>query len=490
MRSHAMNETPMRTTMTASSRRQLARAAVRGAAFASLASVGIAMTACNLDKTLKVQDVDNATAGSVISQSALPVLYAGGLSDFAVSVNGTDASVTMPGLLTDELRDIDTFPTRIEVDQRKITVTAADALQTNNGTIQAWYRGMHQARASLKRAIDAFKQFAATDKRNAEMHALLGAEYILFGEDYCNGVAYSDFVNGSAQFGGPNTTTQTFQMAVAEADSALGIAAAGSNEAYLAQVVKARALLDLNQKAQAAAAVASVPLSFHYWVYNSENSGRENNGIYVNVGPVSKRFGIAERDAPNSIAFRTMGWADTAAAGDPRVRWYRSGIGQDGQSTAFYTSKYINRSTSIELAGGVEAQLIIAENQLATSDVTGWLNTLNALRANVALLSAPPYTLAGQKTPTALAPLTDPGTQPAREDLMFQERAMWLFLTGHRLGDLRRMIKFYSRTANSVFPSGTYLGAAGGQIGTDVNFPVPIDEQNNPSAPKCTDRNP
>ena len=67
---------------------------------------------------------------------------------------------------------------------------------------------------------------------------------------------------------------------------------------------------------------------------------------------------------------------------------------------------------------------------------------------------------------------------------------MWLFLTGHRLGDLRRMIKFYSRTANSVFPSGTYLGAAGGQIGTDVNFPVPIDEQNNPSAPKCTDRNP
>jgi hypothetical protein len=490
MRPHPKNDNPMRTTMTAISRHQLARGAVRAATMLSLAVIGLAATACNLDKTLKVQDIDNATPGSLNDASALPVLYAGGLSDFAVSVNGTDASITMPGLLTDELRDIDTFPTRIEVDQRKITVTAADALQANNGTIQAWYRSMHQARASLKRAIDGFKQFGATDKRNAELHALLGLDYIMFGEDYCNGVAYSDFVDGVAKYGGPNTTTQTFQLALSAADSALQIAAANSNEAYLAQIVRARALLNLNQKAQAATAVAGVPVTFHYWVYNSENSNRENNGVYINVGPVSKRFAVAERDAPNSLAFRTMGWDDATAAGDPRIRWYKSGIGQDGQSVAYYTSKYPNRSTSIEIAGGVEAKLIIAENLLATGNVQAWLDTLNALRANTALLSAPPYTLSGQKTPTALAPLTDPGAQPAREDLMFQERAFWLYLTGHRLGDLRRMIRFYGRTASSVFPSGTYLGAAGGQIGTDVNFPVPIDEQNNTSAPKCTDRSP
>ena len=56
--------------------------------------------------------------------------------------------------------------------------------------------------------------------------------------------------------------------------------------------------------------------------------------------------------------------------------------------------------------------------------------------------------------------------------------------------DLRRLIKYYGRTADQVFPSGDYLGAAGGKIGNDVNFPVPIDEQNNPDAPKCTDRSP
>ena len=221
MKTHANIERAMRTSMTTYMWRHPARLVARFAAYTGLALVGVAATACNLDKTLKVTDVDNTDPGSVINAAGLPTLYAGALSDFAVSVNGTDATVTLPGLLTDELRDIDTFPTRIEVDKRDITTTAADRLQANNSTIQGWYRNMHQARASIKRAIDAFAQFGPSDARNAEMHALLGLMYVYFGEDYCNGVAYSDFVNGVPKFGGPTTTTQSFQLAVAQADSAL-----------------------------------------------------------------------------------------------------------------------------------------------------------------------------------------------------------------------------------------------------------------------------
>lgn len=490
MTSPANSDRAMMTSMNGFTRRHAARLGSRLAGYTGLALVGIAASACNLDKTLKVTDVDNTDPGSVINAAGLPTLYAGGLADFEVAVNGTDATVTMPGLITDELRDIDTFPTRIEVDKRDITTTAADRLQGNNGTIQTWYRNMHQARASLKRAIAAFAQFSPTDVRNAEMHAVLGLMYIYFGEDFCNGVAYSDFVNGVPQFGSPMTTAQSFQLAVSQADSALAIAKAGSKEANLASIVKGRALLDLNQPDQAAAAVSGVPLTYIYWVYNSTNSSRENNGIYTNVGPLSKRFGVADKDAPNSIAFRTLGWQDGTAAGDPRVRWYKSGVGQDGVSTAYYTSKYNDRPVPIPVADGIEAQLIIAEDRLKNNDVTGWLKTLNDLRANTAILNAPPYTLTGQASPSALSALTDPGSASARVDLMFQERALWMYLTGHRLGDLRRLIKYYGRTADQVFPSGDYLGAAGGKIGNDVNFPVPLDEQNNPDAPKCTDRNP
>lgn len=475
--------------MTSYSRRLLARAAARCAAAASLAAVGIALTGCNLDKTLKVQDVDVATPESTASAAGLPVLYGGGLADFQQQMNYVDGTVDLPGLLSDELRDIDTFPTRISVDQR-------GPIQVNNGTVQQWLRYMQQARASLERGAVAFAKFGATDPRNAEMHALEGLMYVYFGEDFCNGMPYSEFTNGNPVYGPPTSNAQSFQLAVSEADSALAIAATAptsqSTQAgaikNLASIVKARALLDLNQPDQAAAAVANVPLTFQYDVYNSTNSARENNGVYINVGPLSKRYAVSDGEGPNTIPFRTLGWNDANATGDARVRYYKSGIGQDGQSTAYYTLKYPDYSTPIVVADGVEAQLIIAEDKLHNNDDAGWLGILNALRGNTTLLNSPPYTLAGQKPATALAVLTDPGTDSTRVNLHFQERALWLYLTGHRLGDLRRLVRQYNR-ADSQFPSGTYGGAAGGPMGSDFNFPITIDEQNNTKAPNgCTDR--
>jgi hypothetical protein len=62
---------------------------------------------------------------------------------------------------------------------------------------------------------------------------------------------------------------------------------------------------------------------------------------------------------------------------------------------------------------------------------------------------------------------------------MFRERAFWLFSTGHRLGDLRRLVRQYGRTVNTTFPSGTFH--KGGTYGPDTNFPLPQSEENNPN---------
>jgi hypothetical protein len=86
-----------------------------------------------------------------------------------------------------------------------------------------------------------------------------------------------------------------------------------------------------------------------------------------------------------------------------------------------------------------------------------------------------------------LGTLTAPGTQTARIDLLFRERGFWLYLTGHRLGDLRRLIRQYGRSESAVFPAGPYH--KGGQYGSDVNFPVSSDERNNPNFESCLDRN-
>src|SRR5438105_13091659 len=142
----------------------------RAASASSLALAAGALGGCDLTKTLHVSDVDVATPSAVASKAGLPAVYAGGRADFELAFGGTDHAVTMPGLLTDELRDIDTFPTRIEVDQRNIT-TIAGGLQTTNGTLNTFYRDMHRARASLERATAAFTQFDATNVQRAELHA-------------------------------------------------------------------------------------------------------------------------------------------------------------------------------------------------------------------------------------------------------------------------------------------------------------------------------
>ena len=104
----------------------------------------------------------------------------------------------------------------------------------------------------------------------------------------------------------------------------------------------------------------------------------------------------------------------------------------------------------------------------------GSLATLNAARATV----------------TGLAPLTDAGTDAARVDQLFRERAFTLFGRGTRTGDMRRLIRQYGRSESSVFPTGAWH--KGGNYGTDVTLPLPLSEMNNPNpgAGVCMDRNP
>jgi hypothetical protein len=140
-------------------------------------------------------------------------------------------------------------------------------------------------------------------------------------------------------------------------------------------------------------------------------------------------------------------------------------------------------TTPTVLASGLEARLIEAEAALRGGG-GNWLGTLNDLRA------APPEYYPAELFPSLglLQPLADPGSAGARVDLLFRERAHWLYLTGHRLGDLRRLVRQYSRTADSVFPTGrwgVWSSDKSGDYGTDVNFPIPFDELNNPNFQGC-----
>jgi hypothetical protein len=98
----------------------------------------------------------------------------------------------------------------------------------------------------------------------------------------------------------------------------------------------------------------------------------------------------------------------------------------------------------------------------------------------------------GQVTPVP-GTLTDPGTDSARVAMLFSERGYWLFLTGHREGDLRRQLRQYPQWFHSqaqVYPTGTYPALGAPEYGSDVTAPIPGSEYLNDSFHGCINRAP
>src|SRR5947207_1875379 len=86
---------------------------------------------------------------------------------------------------------------------------------------------------------------------------VVGYTQVLMGEHYCNGVPLSGFSGTTVVFGDPLTNDSLFKLAIANADSALGIVR-GSDSARVAnfaKVIRGRALLDRGDTAGARAAV-------------------------------------------------------------------------------------------------------------------------------------------------------------------------------------------------------------------------------------------
>lgn len=463
------------------------RGAVLGVALATLTAVA----ACHPNDVLSVDDIDVANPASTTDSTALPALLAGAIGDFAASYNGGGDfnQVTLSGELSDELINTETFPTRIEVDQRHQQYQA-------NGSLTQLFYATQQARVSAERASITFATFLPNDAGHAEALNLSALSLIIMAENYCGDVPLSQQLpNGTFEFGKGLTRAELLALAAAKADSALTIATAtgvtsvfgsvAATQANLARIVKGRALLDANDPAGAATAVAAVSTTFRYIYQHSQTTTRQNNGTWAVTWSVG-RFGVAEAEGTNGLHFRTDGDTVTGTARDPRVANRKrggTGFGFDGVTTQWMPWKVGKRDTLVTIADGVEARLIEAEAALRANDYAGALVILNNLRSNAALLTLRGYPAA------SLPPLAPAATPTAQQDQLFQERAYWLYLTSHRLGDLRRLIWQYSRGAETVFPTGLYFKS--GSYGTDVNSPIPQAEDNNPnfdrSACKTTD---
>lgn len=402
--------------------------------------------------------------GDVETAAGAQARRVGAIADFAFAQDGDgttfeDGHILLSGLMSDEFVLSTTPPTEQEVDQRRVFEL--------NSTVYDLFVNLHRARAAAEAAAAALEEFSidpAAEPGIAEMLSLAGYSYLFFGESFCSGVPFSRLEGDDIVFGQPQTTQQTLETALARFDAALahpGLAEDDGTVTGLASVGRARALLDLGRYVEAADAAAAVPTEFQYVTEHADSPLRLQNAIFnYSAGFL---WSVSDEEGGAGLPYRT--------AEDPRVPYQdEEDVGLDGTTDQFTLLKYPDASASVVVADGIEARLIEAEALLQANDRAGMTGILNDLRDLQGL------------DPVGVPPNTD-----AAVDLLFSERAFWMFATGHRLGDMRRLIRQYGRDAEDVFPSGGYI--KGGSYGTDVNLPIPVEEQNNPNFAGCLDRN-
>src|SRR5437667_6828606 len=192
------------------------------------------------DTLLNVTDPDIIVAAN--SASAAQGLANGAVLRLAQAVSGTqgpDALFMFGGLLTDEWRSGDTFIQRNTMDQR-----IWDPKNTFNA---GPFRNLNRVRTQAALAIDGLRTYLPTALADlAPLFDFVGYTQVLMGEHYCNGVPLSSISGTTVVLGDPLSNDSLFKLAIANADSALGIVrgADSARVANFAKVIRGRAMLD------------------------------------------------------------------------------------------------------------------------------------------------------------------------------------------------------------------------------------------------------
>jgi starch-binding outer membrane protein, SusD/RagB family len=379
------------------------------------------------------------------------------------------AYINGAALLTDEMDDTQLGAAAWPWDRRDWTGALGNAYaEATCTTFQAFgvYRPLQTARYAADYAVQAVTEFPDSEvvrkpRLLAEGYLLLGYSRMLLGEGFCS----------AAENLGPQLFPQDFftraevsftdamahaQAARAEATTrADSTAATAINNAALAG--RARARLDLARlpgqpidQAKYADANSDAVLVPSGFVYNMFYSDAPT--------PVFARNNLVQR---NRVSLNNSVSATYRNLNDPRVTATQGVLGADAASTVWYADKYPSLNTAIPLASWKEAQLIIAEAELAAGNVSTATGVLDALRGRPGV-ALPPYS----------GP-TDPDSVQA---FLISERAKELFLEGQHFWDINR----FSLPLNP--PVGTPYPIKGGTYADLRCLPLPdIERLNNPN---------
>lgn len=352
------------------------------------------------------------------------------------------------GVLGDELTLHHTYFPTVPVALRQ--------LEPDNVYVGNVYSFWQRARQSADDAVERLETMLGNDANAslnvARVQAYRGYSYTLMGETFCEAP-----VNRSRAY----SDLELFEMGLPAFDESIRVATnareAGMNAAEanrlinLANLGKARALLNLDRKAEAATHAERVGEGFEMWIPHSNNSTREHNPFFSpTTGQNNRYLSVGERfahlDDPRVVhTDSVLGLVSGSLYLIPQRAMNHEGW-VAGDTTAF------TEDVDIRFASYLEAQYIIAEAQGATPATLSFVNERRAVGGQDEV------DLSGDALMAELR----------------NQRARDFYLTGHRLGDLRRYIRQYGL---DLFPSGVnpYQNQMYGQT---TCFPISLAELN------------
>lgn len=247
---------------------------------ARLAAIGVlagGLTSCSLE----VFDPDIVTPEDVADPASIPIAITGLVGDFQEAM---DNYVRKSGMLTDEFILAGTFPTRVQVDERKMLV--------DNATLTGgMYEPIHVSRFSADNTAGALASLVGDPDVDQDLvlEGIAFGQYYgayartLLAEMYCQSILGGgdpDAINHESAPVLPDARMADALSLFAQAEAS-ALAAGLSDLAVAAKVGQARANMWLANYSQAAAIAATVDPDFVFVSEYSANDPAQYNEVYT-----------------------------------------------------------------------------------------------------------------------------------------------------------------------------------------------------------------
>lgn len=378
------------------------------------------------------------------------------------------------GLLTDEFVLAGTFPTRVEIDERRPNYV-------NNSINPDTWQPMSVSRASADQMVSDFSgalanpDFAGVTsdlQHGIDLGRLLGGwDRILFSQLFCQSI-----------FGGASGESAPVLPAdrMAEARDLLAKAAQSSDPDIQAAAIvgEAHAQMFLKNYSAASSLAQNVPAGFSYVIDYSTSTIPEENHVYT------------ENWGADTYSLRwTIGNGTDVGRHLELFPYYNEWVSQgliippdQNTKTAFNQTSPVSLETlynsgaaSMVLASGWEAQMIIAEAQYRAGNMTAAASTINALLTDPNQTDNPMHAVNSSVPNGAFQAVSFTGDLTHDLNEIGRAREAGLWLTGDRQGALYRWVV---NDKVDFYPTGT--------TGDALQLPIPSDEVNtNPNLSKA-----